>query len=433
MLKIHRLYICLIINFILLVNISVSHAENNIPTISAEASIVYCINTNQILYEKNIYEKHFPASITKVMTAMLAIEHNKLDDVITYSDTAVNSIERNSSHLWVVSEEQLTVANSLYGLLLKSANEIANGLAEKTSGSIDKFVNLMNTEARSLGCKDTHFTNTNGLPNDNHYTTAYDMALISADAFKSSTFREIISTKLYTIPATNKNTERIIANEHKMFQNTKFHYDYCLGGKTGYTIAAGHTLVTFAEKDGMQLVSVILKSDSKDFYLDAINTLDYAFNNYKLVTLLKEKQSTKKIPVFEGINVKDNIDARTSKELTFVVPIDSATTDIKAEYNLPSKLDKSISAGEKLGTVKYYYDNKVIAYTELFADKTVAVKKSILDFKDGFFIGLMGLIFMLIVFIFKGSIILVLILALLLILAKIFKFKIKIKNRKTKY
>ncbi|HAN10006.1 MAG TPA: hypothetical protein DCP90_05250 [Clostridiales bacterium] len=430
MLKRHKLFICLFIMFIFLLNIIVSHAENNIPTISAESAIVYCINTKQILYEKNIYEKHFPASITKVMTALLAIENNKLDDRITYSSTAVNSIDRNSSHLWVVADEQITVENSLYGLLMKSANEMANGLAEKTSGSISEFVNLMNKKANDLGCINTHFENTNGLPNDNHYTTAYDMALISAEAFKSSTFREIIGTTIHTIPPTNRNVERVIGNSHKMLLNTKYHYDYCLGGKTGYTVVAGHTLVTYAEKDGMQLISVLLKSDKENLYLDATKTLDYAFNNYKLITLTEQNKAIKKLPVFQGNKIKDNISALSSQKFVFAVPSDYIESDIRVEHSIPEQFKETVAKGVKLGTIKYYYKNNVIAYTDLVSDKTVEIKPSIFDFKDGLFLGLIGLVIALVMLILKILLTLVLIIILLIIVAKMFKFKIKVKRKR---
>ncbi|HCC07962.1 MAG TPA: hypothetical protein DEP72_07405 [Clostridiales bacterium] len=428
MLKLHKLYICLFL-FIFLLNTIVSHAENNIPTISAESAIVYCLNTKQILYDKNINEKHFPASITKVMTALLAIENNKLDDRITYSSTAINSIDRNSSHLWVVPDEQITVEHSLYGLLMKSANEIANGLAEKTSGSISEFVNLMNKKATELGCTNTHFENTNGLPNDNHYTTALDMAKISAAAFKSSKFREIIGTKIHTIPPTNRNVERVIGNSHKMLLNTKFHYDYCLGGKTGYTVVAGHTLVTYAEKDGMQLVSVLLKSDTPNVYLDATKTLDYAFNNYKLITLTEQNKTFKKLPVFQGNKVKDTISAFSSQKLVFVVPSDYTESDMRVELNLPEKFNENITASTKIGTVKYYYKNNVVAYTNLISNKTVNIKPSVFDFKQGLFLGLVGLVVALVILVLKIVLTLVLIIVLLIILAKIFKFKFKRKRK----
>ncbi len=424
----HRLVCILLVNVFFMFNYIVSHAGNNIPSIYAESGIVYCINTGQILYEKNIHNRQYPASITKVLTASLALNKNNLDDTIVYSDTAVYSIERDSSHLWVVPGEEISVKDSLYGLLLRSGNEIANGLAEKTSGSISEFIQEMNAYAKKLGAKDTNFENPNGLTGKNHYTTAYDMALIAADVFKNTTFREIISTKIYTIPATNKNVERIIGNSHKMLLNGKFHYPGCLGGKTGYTVAAGNTLITYAEKDGMQLVAVGLKSNPQNTYLDVKTMLDYAFNNYKLITLVDYKQATKEIPIYHGTKKLDSISALSTNKLQYAVPIDFSESSLKVKYELPEKLTNSVEAISKVGSVNYILDNQVIASTELVSNKKVEVPKSIFD--DFSVFTLLQGILNFILFIFYICTILVLCFTLFIIIAKIFNFKIKIKRNR---
>ncbi len=256
-------------------------------SVSAESAIVMDINTGTILYEKNIDAKRYPASITKIMTTLLCIENAKLTDTVTFSHHAVTSIEMGSSHLWVVTDEQIKMEDCLYGIMLMSANEMCNGVAEHVAGSIDAFVDMMNERAKGLGCTGTHFANANGLYLDTHYTTAHDMALIASEAMKNPVFRKITGTKNYTIPKTNKNDARNLYNKHNMLHPVSYPYgyDYCIGGKTGYTDIARWTLVTYAKKDDMELVCVVMKTNGPprvepNEYTDSTKLLDFAFDNY---------------------------------------------------------------------------------------------------------------------------------------------------------
>ena len=250
------------------------------PKIIAETGMVMDLDSGEILYAKGKKKKRAPASITKIMTAMLAIEKVPLDTKITFTNE-VNNIEPGSTHIGIKPGETLTMEESLYGILLGSANEVSSGVAEYIGGTVQAFVDMMNERAQELGCKNTHFVNANGLYDDNHYTTARDMALIAQAAFQNKTFQNIVKTPYYIIPPTNITAEeRWINNHHQMLLDGDQHYDGCLGGKTGYTVKAGNTLVTYAQRDSMRLVCVVLKGTT-EYYNDTRNLLDYGFNSFQ--------------------------------------------------------------------------------------------------------------------------------------------------------
>ena len=247
------------------------------PAIQAQGAVLMDAATGNLLYSKEAETKFYPASITKLMTALLVAEKCSLDDTVTFSKTAVTNLESGAVTLGLVEGDKLTVRQSLYGLLLKSANEVANGLAEHTAGSISKFADMMNARAKELGCTNTNFVNPNGLNNSNHYTTPHDMALIARAAFQNGTVSKIASTLSYQIPATQKAAARTISLGHKMlYPNDARYYQGVIGGKTGYTSLAGNTLVTCAERDGVRLIAVIMKSKSTQ-YTDTSALLDYGF------------------------------------------------------------------------------------------------------------------------------------------------------------
>lgn len=247
------------------------------PEIQAQGAVLMDAATGNMLYSKEAETKFYPASITKLMTALLVAEKCSLDDTVTFSKTAVTNLESGAVTLGLVEGDKLTVRQSLYGLLLKSANEVANGLAEHTAGSISKFADMMNARAKELGCTNTNFVNPNGLNNSNHYTTPHDMALIARAAFQNGTVSKIASTLSYQIPATQKAAARTISLGHKMlYPNDARYYQGVIGGKTGYTSLAGNTLVTCAERDGVRLIAVIMKSKSTQ-YTDTSALLDYGF------------------------------------------------------------------------------------------------------------------------------------------------------------
>lgn len=211
------------------------------PTIQSEGAVVIDAATGTVLYGKNQNTRYYPASITKLMTALLVLENCQLGDTVTFSRTATENLESGAVSLKLTEGDKLTVEQCLYGLLLKSANEVANGLAEKVSGSVSGFAGLMNQKAAALGCTGTHFVNPNGLNDSNHYTTPYDMALIARAAFQNDTLRKIDTTLSYKFPATKNAGERTITMGHKMMYSTDSrYYPGIIGGKTGYTSKAGN-------------------------------------------------------------------------------------------------------------------------------------------------------------------------------------------------
>lgn len=252
------------------------------PANGAESAILMEVDTGTILYAKNIDEELFPASITKIMTALLTVENCSMDEIVTFSSDAINNTELNSSRIGIMVGEELTVEQALHGLLLGSANEVAYGLAEHVGGSLENFVQMMNDKAAELGCDHTHFANASGLPDDNHYVSAHDMARIARAFFSNETLCMISGTYSYTIPPTNKTDEsRPLDNHHKMVTGKKYEYDGIIGGKTGYTSVARQTLVTCAQRNGMKLVCVVLKDESPNQFLDTADLFDYGFANFE--------------------------------------------------------------------------------------------------------------------------------------------------------
>ncbi|MCD8105240.1 MAG: D-alanyl-D-alanine carboxypeptidase [Lachnospiraceae bacterium] len=252
------------------------------PTIEAASAIVMDIDTGTVLYSKQATEKQYPASITKIMTTLLLIENCDLDDTITFSEV-VYDIEEGSTHLGIQPGEEMTLRDCAYGIMLASANDIANGVAEYIAGSVSAFADMMNEKAEELGCVNTHFSNPHGLYSDDHYTCAYDMALIAQAAYQNETFREIVGTTEYIIPETNLSGEdRSFLNHHKMLQSdSEYYQSWCTGGKTGYTSQCLNTLVTYGSKDGMNLVSVILRVNrSGKAYAESTEILEYGFENF---------------------------------------------------------------------------------------------------------------------------------------------------------
>lgn len=269
------------------------------PAIYAESAIVMEANTGMILYAKDIEEKNYPASITKIVTALIALENCELDEEVTYSYNATHSIEYGSSSIARTEDEILTVEESLYALMLSSANECANALAEHIAGSTEKFAEIMNEKAKELGCVNTHFSNANGLHDENHYTCAYDMALLTRAAIANEDFRRISGTDYYTLRATNKNDEELwMQNHHHMiapYKTSKYLDDTVFSGKTGYTSDALNTLVTCGTRNGMDVIVVTMRTQSGfekgvPLYTDTAALLDYA-NNFQKLNISENEQT----------------------------------------------------------------------------------------------------------------------------------------------
>ncbi|WP_050008193.1 D-alanyl-D-alanine carboxypeptidase family protein [Butyrivibrio sp. WCE2006] len=259
------------------------------PQIGAEAAILLDVNTGTILYEKNIHEELYPASTTKIMTCLLAVENASLDDRVDFSYDAIHSVPADGSKIGMDAGEYLSLEESLYGIMVGSANEVSNAVAEHVSGSIDAFVNLMNEKASSLGCTNTHFSNTNGLQSPDHYTSAYDLALIAKEFFSNELLCRVGNTPRYHFaPSAGQPDDFYLNNKHKLITG-EIPYEGIVGGKTGYTDLARETLVTCAEKNGMKLVCVVLMEESPAQFTDTVTLFDYGFNNFKSVNVKSEE------------------------------------------------------------------------------------------------------------------------------------------------
>lgn len=255
--------------------------------ISSTAAIVMETSTNTVLYSKNADQALYPASAVKVMTCLLALENSSLDDQVTMTATGVSGVTDGGANISAQLDEVFTMEQCLYAIMVASANDIALQVAEHISGSVDAFVQAMNTRAQELGCTDTVFTNPTGLPDENQHTTARDMALIMETAMENDTFRTIAATTSYTIPATNvSGGDRVLTNNFTMINNTSDgYYDACIGGKEGYTEASGSTLVCEASKNNMKLVCVVLHGASGVTDNEAITLLNYGFDNFSPLTI----------------------------------------------------------------------------------------------------------------------------------------------------
>ena len=352
-------------------------------------------STGTILYEKNMDEAHYPASITKIMTTLLALENGNLSDMVTFSDDAINNTE--GSGIARDYGEQMTLEQCLYGVMLESANECAYAVAEHVGGTVENFVDMMNAKAKELGCTNTHFANPHGLQDENHYTTAHDMALIAQAAYQNETFRIIIGTKMYTIPPTNKHAEEtVLRNHHDMLctyhnANRKYLYPYCVGGKTGYTATANSTLVTYAEKDGMTLICVVMDTQSPNQFIDTVNLFDYAFDNFQVLNVAENDTNYSAETTVDNGNL-NNIEpfVELDKDAVIVLPktAEFSDTSSSVEYNdSDPEIAGSITytyAGRNVGKADikttgvvvegYAFDNESTEEEEQEAVSTVQVK-----------------------------------------------------------
>lgn len=345
-------------------------------TVGSESAIVMEAATGTILYEKNIHTKRYPASITKIMTTMLALEHCELDEIVTYSEDAVYKTE--GSGIYRNVGEQMSLEDTLYAVMLESANECAYATAEHvTGGDYEAFIKMMNDKAAELGCQNTNFTNSNGLPDEQHVTTCYDMALISREAIKDDMFRTLVSTRRYDLPATNKSLPLAMFNHHKMICNNitaQYLYEYAIGGKTGYTNAARSTLVTYAEKDGMLLICVVMKSEGTHF-TDTIKLFDYCFDNFKVLNVSEnETRYSSDVQESATMMTQNEAFAQLDKDAVIVLPKDADFMDTTTEV--------SYDAGGEgaMGSLIYRYGDRAVGQADVVV---TGAKVDTYDFAEG--------------------------------------------------
>jgi len=289
--------LCMILS--LLLSLPVYASVPDADDISAQAAILMDAETGQVLYEKNAAEQRQPASITKIMTAMLVLENLDTDATLTASEKAVDMPSWSSS-AYIKAGERLTVEEAMYALMLRSANEAANILAEEIAGSQSGFADMMNERALELGAADSHFTNAHGLSGKNHYTTAYDMAIITRQAVRTPGFLTYFGAPTYYMDETNESGARAFTHTHRMLLSNYSQYrEEVIGGKTGYTMPAGYTLVTVAERDGRTLICVVMKSES--MYADTGKLLDFGFDEFIPYTYtFTDSPTSIEVPILDG-------------------------------------------------------------------------------------------------------------------------------------
>ena len=341
------------------------------PAISAESAILMDANTGIILYAKDIHKKSYPASTTKLLTCLIAMERGNLDDMVNFSHDAVFSLPSGSSNMGMDEGQSITLEQCLYGILVGSANEVANAVGEYISGSIEDFVADMNIRAAELGCTDSHFMNTNGLPDDNHYTTVYDLALISSAFFQNEMLCKIGNTARYHFEPTATQPDDFYLNNKHQLINGEIAYEGVLGGKTGYTDAARQTLVTCAERNGMKLVCVVFKEESPTQFADTVELFDYGFNNFQVMNI-SENEDKYQMESSGFLQTGNDIFGSSKPILSidsdsYVIIPNTITFD-----DLDSKIDYSVSDENRIAQIGYSYSGIYVgnAYLNLASDTT---------------------------------------------------------------
>lgn len=337
---------------------------NDTLSLAAETAVLIDAASGEILYDKDADKKMYPASITKLMTILLALENGKLTDEITFSHDAVYNIEPGSAHIAILEGETLTLEQVLRAIILRSANEASNGVAEYVDGSVEAFAKHMTERAKELGCTNTNFVNANGLFDENHYTTAHDMALIARELLKHEEYRSMMSETDYEIPPTNLQTEtRYLHGQHQMLNpNSIYYYKDAIGGKTGYTVEAGNTLVTYAERDGLTLIAVVMKCNGAEHYTDTAALFDYGFANYASVKIAAVSDYTSTVPVTETYNKKavalGKVTIAPSEDVYYTLPKGTDASAVTVKTDIPEGVEGAVKKGQTLGTLQLSYNGK---------------------------------------------------------------------------
>lgn len=345
-----------------------------------EAAILVDLNTGTILYDKDSDKQMYPASTTKIMTALLVLEAVEsgslsLDDIVTVTEEMLNDLPYDGSSMYLEKDEQISVKNLLEGLLIISGNDAAHALAFAVSGSVESFVNQMNTRASELGANDTHFVNPHGLHDDNHYTTATDLAKITREAMKNDTFREIVATGHIKIPATNLTEDRYFINTNGLISAMRYreyYYKKSIGVKTGYTDEAGNCLVSAAQDGQFTLLCVLLNAEGSNVsHNDSIRLLDYGFSNYRAATAIPKGRMLGEVKVKQGAKGVDFVTLSTAENLIVTLPTDVSTDELTVTVDTPDAVYAPIQAGTPLATVTVYYEGSELGSAELVADTNV--------------------------------------------------------------
>ena len=359
-------------------------------TVNAKAAILVDPDTDEILYELNAHEKMYPASITKVMTCLLTLEAVErgeltLEQTVTASQAIHTGIGDNASTADIKVGEEIRIIDLLYAALIPSANEACNVMAEAVSGDINSFVELMNQRAAELGMTGTHFANTHGYHDDNHYTTAYDVYLMSKEAMKYETFRTIVSSLNYTMPATNMHPEeRIVRSTNALISNFRvagYLYQYATGVKTGHTPEAGYCLSAAATKEDRNLMSVVMGCDREPgttgsegfiYFSETIRLFEWGFNNFSTQTMLDDtKRDIPEVEVTLGKNT-NYVTLEPQGEVSALLPKDISAENFEYDYTLnANSVEAPVEKGQQLGTISVSFNGKVYGTLPLVASISV--------------------------------------------------------------
>ena len=378
------LFILLSFNFVLIYNVNAS--DENIPNIESPAALLMDLNTGKILYEKNINKKMYPASLTKVMTAILTLENCELNEVATVSYDAVMSITSGYVTANLQIGEEVTVEQLLYVLMVGSANDAAVVLAEHISGSVEDFADLMNQKAKEIGCTSTNFLNPYGAHDENHYSSAYDLSLMAKYAMQNETFRTLVSTTSYKLPTTNKyeKEDRLFTTTNALLMvsnNTRadnYYYKYATGLKTGFTTPAKNCLIASASKGNLELLTVVLGAGQNNEglsnrYLDTINLFEYGYDNYALREVIKSGGVVQTVNVSNATRDTKKLDAVVQNDISVLIKASDKNNALLPQVHINEDLKAPIKQGDVIGTVTYTVEE--IEYTEnLIANNDV--KKS---------------------------------------------------------
>ena len=353
----------------------------------SEAGIVMDLDSGAVLFAQNIHVQEYPASITKLLTALVVVENASMDEQVTFSHDAVYNVESGSGNKLQLEEgDVLSVKDCLYVMLLQSSNQAANALAEHVGGSREAFADMMNEKAASLGCRESHFVNPSGLNDPEQLTSAYDMAQIGAAVFGNPTLLEICSTTSATLPPTINNPNgRTYSMEHKLVvtgdSSDENYYPSAVAGKTGYTSLAGQTLVTYAEQDGRRQVAVTLKSTQRTHYSDTKTILDFGFARFKNVSVAENETDyvTGEEPVTIGDETYSPSDLYLDEKAVVTLPNDAKFSD--ADKYLQTEIPASHPEGA-VARIIYTYNDRQIGVAWVYSTKAASAPVSAEDGTD---------------------------------------------------
>lgn len=381
--------IVFILSFVISLFSTTSFANTTEISTYSPRCILMEASTGKIIYEKNAYEKAYPASTTKIMTAILTLEHCDLTDTATVSHDAIFSVPLGYAHAYLVEGEVLTIEQLLHVLLIPSANDAANVLAEHIAGSMSSFTTMMNTKASEIGCLNTHFVNANGIHDENHYSTAYDLALMGRYAMQNDTFRKIVTTTKYTLPATNKylesnryfkaTNELIVPDDRDSVDN--YYYPYTTGIKTGFTNSAANCIVASAKKDDIEYIVVILGAEQTENglsqrYIDCKNLFNYAFDNYKTEIINQKNSVLKEVKISNTSIFNNHLNLVVEDEIKLLLKKDTNINDITPTIEITSDLVAPISENSVIGTITYDVDGNTYT-SNLLAQKEIKESSTI--------------------------------------------------------